>query len=280
MIKSVNFTSGYPLDIMDLDGKKHVFDKPVQFTPGYNILFGPNGCGKSTIIKAIAVHGLTLSAWSNLDFMGLLAGDVEKTNDIADFFKENQRHCTAEVDLDGPVYWHNDVDVTKYHNGTGSGFGVGQGAFDFTASALMRMERCQKSSGENEMTRQGNMLENLYDGTWKFREDKFSEVYERRKATGLKYIDVLKEYADKTILAGGKPTLLLDEPERHLSTEHAYGLLTGLLPQLVEERGYQVIIATHYMLVPFFKDCNVIWLGRDEKTYRKMITDCIEGNGC
>ena len=80
---------------MDLDGKKHVFDKPVQFTPGYNILFGPNGCGKSTIIKTIAVHGLTLSAWSNLDFMGLLAGDVEKTKDMADFFKEHHKHYTT-----------------------------------------------------------------------------------------------------------------------------------------------------------------------------------------
>jgi len=53
MINSVVFTGGYP---QKLPG---IRKKPIQFSPRLNVLYGPNGNGKTTIIRTLA-HGSDL----------------------------------------------------------------------------------------------------------------------------------------------------------------------------------------------------------------------------
>lgn len=279
MIKSVKFLSGYPVEIRGQEGENHepgdwlLKDRTFKFTPGINVLFGPNMTGKSTILKTIAIHGLTRSAWSNLDFMGYEVGKTFETRNMKGYF-DKQLKFDAKVSIDGPVYWMNDENVMKSHDGKGSGLGYGHGMFDFTCATVLEMDSYRQSTGEAAMWRQYNTLSNIYEGKWAFSVDKFMEVYERRKRSGLKYVNTMLRYAKRTVLKGGKPTILMDEPERHLCYENAEGLFSGFLPQLAA-CGYQIIIASHYMMLPFMKDYNIIWIDRDEKAYKDRIAGLV-----
>lgn len=280
MIKSVKFRDGYPVEIRGQEGENHepgeclLKGRTFKFTPGLNVLFGPNMTGKSTILKTIAIHGLTRSAWSNLDFMGYEVGKTFETRNMQGYF-DKQLKFNAKVDIDGPVYWMNDEDVTRHQDGKGKGCGYGHGMFDYATESVMTMEGFRQSAGEKEMVRQYNTLANIYEGKWAFSLEKFMEVYEQRKGAGLKYVNTMLRYAKRTVLKGGRPTILLDEPERHLGFENADSVFSGFLPQLANECGYQIIVASHYMMLPFMKDYNIIWLDRDEKAYKSRIAGLV-----
>jgi predicted ATPase len=51
MIKSITFCLNHWTKIKILDGKRH---NEIRFEPGYNVLIGPNGSGKTTVLEAIA----------------------------------------------------------------------------------------------------------------------------------------------------------------------------------------------------------------------------------
>lgn len=270
MIKSVKITSGYPMDITSSDEKtKTLANRLVKFTPGLNVLFGPNMCGKSTILKTIRTHGLTNAAWSNVDYMGYEVGETYHQKTMIGFF-DKQLGFKAKVNIDGPVYAINDENAFKQSDGITKGKGFGHGIIDFKTGAFLRVISSQQSSGEIEMSKQYILLQGLFSGSLKFDLEKFMDVYNKRKKSGMLYVETLYKYANRTILKGGKPTIILDEPEKHLSFENALGLFTGLLPQL-SNIGYQIIMASHFMLLPFMKEYNVIWLDRDKDTYINSI---------
>ena len=270
MIKSVKITSGYPTDIKNFERTESILaNKLITFTPGLNVLFGPNMCGKSTILKTITAHGLTKAAWSNLDYKFLEVSIFGEEKSTIDSYFKKQLGFTAEVSSDGPVFLFNDVD--EFNQKSTKGVGFGQGLIEYKKGALLKMDSFKQSSGEIEMSRQYIMLESLYQGKIAFNPKKFMSVYNKRKLlNGMDYLDELLSYAKKTVLKGGKPTLVLDEPEKHLSFEYAEGLFSGLLPQLVDA-GYQIILASHFMLLPFMKNYNIIWLDRNKDTYINTI---------
>ena len=59
MINHIEFISGYPLNI-DWIGHKRF-----NFTKGINILYGPNGCGKSTVLNTLKAYcGIEGGGWT------------------------------------------------------------------------------------------------------------------------------------------------------------------------------------------------------------------------
>ena len=61
MIDSVKVLSGYMAKLPD------VGDKIFRFESGLNILFGPNGCGKSSLLKLLAGYTAAISGgWSKV----------------------------------------------------------------------------------------------------------------------------------------------------------------------------------------------------------------------
>ena len=271
MVDNIKITSGYPLGIVSIkDDKTKVFPKKVEFRPGMNILFGPNGCGKSTIIKTIAANAMTVRGWSSMNFGPLKMG-LDKSDANVKKFIEKELGFKSNMKFDGPVYYHNDFDMSKYAGWKTDGSGIGQGLANAESYMVERMDNRMRSSGEAEMAIQGSTLVNLLNGSWAFdRERELNEVESRRSAWG-ELLDVQLEYANQTWLRGGAPTLLLDEPELHLSFETMEGLFTRILPKFIE-KGYQVIIATHYPLAPFqFPDANIIGIDRDVKHYTDYI---------
>ncbi|TVQ22290.1 MAG: AAA family ATPase [Spirochaetaceae bacterium] len=59
MIASVKFTSGYPVRLRGIGTRR------IEFNPRLNVLFGPNGSGKTTILTALArAVGCGAGGWS------------------------------------------------------------------------------------------------------------------------------------------------------------------------------------------------------------------------
>lgn len=287
MIKSVQFTEGYPLDLVSqYDGKTKLLARKFEFKPGLNILFGPNGCGKSTILRAIAAHGLTKKGWSNIDispaklsFKLDIFGDQPEPMDIETHFASEMK-CKADVELDGPVYYVN-PEVTEYeHAEYRAGNNLGSGTLSAMAEIALRFDASKQSSGEACMTAQGNILTNLADGTLAFSKARIDDMLESRKNSNEQWYNAAKtayEYAESTVLKGGCPTVILDEPENHFSMEITVGLFQNIIPELIA-RGYQVIVATHFVLAPFMvKDTNVIAIDRNVDKLKQYMLDLLTG---
>ena len=288
MIKSVQFTEGYPLDVVSqFDSKTKLLTKKFEFTPGLNILFGPNGCGKSTILRAIAAHGLTKKGWSNIDIGPLkmsfkldIFDDNPEPIDIEEYF-QHEMHCKADVDIDGPVYYVN-PEVSEHEYGDyRAGNNLGSGTLSSLAEIAMRFNASTQSTGEACMAAQGQVLSNLVDGTFVFSKTLLDEMLEaRRLRSNEQWYNAAKaayDYAETTILKGGCPTVILDEPENHFSMEITVGLFQNIIPELIA-RGYQVIVATHFILAPFMvKDTNVIAIDRDVDKLKTYMLDLLTG---
>jgi len=58
MITKAKATSGFSIKLDALKGRAYTFK------PGLNILFGPNGCGKTTLLKILGAYSGTEAGWS------------------------------------------------------------------------------------------------------------------------------------------------------------------------------------------------------------------------
>lgn len=286
MIHSVKFTDGFPLDIKSMyDENKTVLDQTFEFKPGLNVIFGPNGCGKSTLINAITTHGLTVNGWSNINIGPFQMERGFNPNGDDDYsirnYFERRMKCIAEVDIDGPVYFVNPGVTENEHDGYRDGQNLGDNTLSVAAELVLRMEKSTRSTGEFCMSHQGQILTNLMDGTWSFNPDSIRNMYEYRKdmanSNWAACAKVVYDYASTTVLKGGAPTIVLDEPEEHLSFEIAVGLFQNIIPTLIK-RGYQVIVATHFILAPFMvKDTNVISIDRNLDKMKDYLLGVIGG---
>ena len=265
-----------------INANTKLLTKKFEFTPGLNILFGPNGCGKSTILKAIATHGLTKKGWSNIDISPLKVGlfeDAEEMNMEKHF--EREMNCKAIVDIDGPVYYVN-PEVSEYeHDGYRDGYNLGSDTLSAMTELALKYNASEQSTGEACMSAQGRILSNLADGTFVFSKTVIDEMLENRKEHSNKsWYDAAKvayDYAETTVLKGGCPTVILDEPENHFSMEITVGLFQNIIPKLIA-RGYQVIMATHFVLAPFMvKDTNVIAMDRDVDMLKQYMRNLLAG---
>lgn len=292
MFKSIEILDGYPLEIKSIyNEKESVFPKKLEFKPGLNILFGPNGCGKTSIIRALGATGMTVKGWSNINFSpdkfpggGLFANADSLKKATVDAFIKNSLGYGAKAELDGPVYYVSDYSIRDYLCGRSlMGTGVGEGNLQPEQELLEHIDRNTKSAGQHMMDQQGIVIGLLINKRWAFSRKPVDQMYEKCKliyrdsefSTGV--LERMYKYAQDTFLKGGAPTLLLDEPELHFSFESMLGLCQNLLPQLLKQ-GYQVIMASHFDMIPFiFKDANIIGIDRDVEKFADYIREIVTG---
>jgi energy-coupling factor transporter ATP-binding protein EcfA2 len=260
MIRSVKFTSGYPLDIKsEQSGRYCLRDKTITFNEGINVLFAPNGTGKSTILNAISIYGLTEGGWSNLHFhaMNFYEEGRERKYSINTLATDKYKF-TAEVDIDGPVFKLIGVTRNQFEDGH-ENCGFGDGLFNSTEALVQKMYKSQRSQGQRTLYEQGTHLVAFLDDydKYKFNEENFKEPTTKEKNDIWKRMyRALYKYSEGTILKGGKPTLILDEPELHLDLDHTLGLYTNIIPKLAEH--FQIILSSHFCLLPFFKEYSFV----------------------
>lgn len=103
MINYIQYTNGYPLNI------PCVGQRIFNFKKGINVLFGPNGCGKSTILKTLKAYcGIgTGGGWTFFNDPMRLASN----NFPFAYIGLTPSRCSANVGWDGTPSFFNDGDI-------------------------------------------------------------------------------------------------------------------------------------------------------------------------
>lgn len=272
MITYFKVLSGYAAEIERLK-------KEIQFKPGLNILFGPNGCGKSSTIKIAGAYcSIKTAGWT--DFQDPFC---VKTNNYRDTFKTiSPGKCEAEVEWDGTPTLLADTsasDITQYSYFYDSLKDSPDGMTSMTDQ--LTVMKIKPSTG---MLRFQQLKK--YDSALNEPPD-LTKLPERAKNYNNVWLDAYRKFIDyvKPLNKTGIITFMMDEPDRSLSIEAQYAFWTNYIPKLLKKYNVQLIVATHCMFA--LSHTNANWIEFEpngvEKCFnifKKFASDCGIGGCC
>jgi predicted ATP-dependent endonuclease of OLD family len=257
MINRVLVKKGFASELLCLK------DRIFQFNDGFNVLFGSNGCGKSTLMKCVKSYcAIEHAGWSRIsDHMSLGAGDVKAFPFVYRVFTPT-KECDTIVEWDGSPTFYNDSDLriddmSWFYNKDilkREGLTTEAEQMDYIAK--------RPSSGQTRMQKL-NKIFNIAMNPPKFWETS-PNPGNRFERMEIHYINSLPK--------NGKVTILLDEPEKSLSIPKQIELFR-LLKSFQDK--FQIIISTHSPFILFEDGINIIEMEADYiNTCKNTIKDC------
>lgn len=258
--------------------------KTFNFEPGkLNIIFGPNGCGKTTILKAIAGNAgivgdgmtrpgdpLEVFGWGdNKESIEAVAKRIEK-------LKEN----TADVVWDGNVVYYDNFAHTFKQGNSFIGELQGTALSSFSDEIIFRTSGSRTNAGRKAMWLLGNVLEYQKKGlTIKkifepfLESKKYNDIWRKSYKTQDKYFQQFENY-DKEV----PMTILFDEPEVNFDIMTVWNLYHNVLPAICEKTGAQIITVSHSPIVmceDIIKNEHVNLVSLDEN-YTKSVKELLQ----
>lgn len=230
-----------------------------HFTPGVNIIFGPNGSGKTTILKALAGNALCTDGFSTLiEPLDLKNRDWNKDptlqNVIDTAAKMKMNTCT--IDWSGnPIYFDNFSSRQSYGS---LGNLVGSVLDNDLEEVNWMIGKNQISAGQQTKYIVNKILYKL-EANLSLKE--LTAHYLDKKRLNDEWmksyqacIDYLAQHPDFD--KKGAYTLIFDEMDKSLDVETVIDLYQRVLPALHEHYGCQIITVSHspILMMPYFQN--------------------------
>lgn len=219
-----------------------------------NVLFGPNACGKSTIIKAIAGTALITDGFTKLQTpTEIRHGFGEKiTIDHVLTHVEKLKMNTCNVVWDGePIYVDRFSETYAKNSGVAGGL-VGSVFGSFTEEIIYRVGKNSMSEGQktnyllSKMIKHGTeprSVEDIIANELKVGRNGNSTWANCYNAQA-EYLESFEKYAIKSPV-----TFVFDEIDKSLDIMSVYRLYTEELPMIVEKLGIQIIMVSHNPII-------------------------------
>jgi predicted ATPase len=224
--------------------------RQLVFKPGLNILFGPNGSCKSTVLRILA--GTMCAEQGGLSAVteASIRANVDISASISRRRKGPAKHQIGlKVEHDGqPVVF---IDPRERVGLTG-------GAFDadfFEQGLAEKLQLSRQSHGEAALVRATPALA-LLTGQAQFPAEVLQR-FDRRVNDVWTEVLALVDAAMAPTIARGQPTILLDEPESNHSLVWQ-ARLWELLARESVANNFQVIVASHSAYALGIKHANYI----------------------
>lgn len=242
MFESIHFKGlaqsalfGYAKDVPFFKDRKEL-----AFKPGLNILFGPNGCGKSTVLNILAQ---SLAAAQG-GVSTVTQDHVSNTVDMYAALRQRDGSKGAMKDKIGLLVRHDGQPVV--YSDPRKAVGVTGGSFDddFMERGIAEaMGSARRSHGQLSLSRSDTALAVLL-GKAAHPQTIVSKL--NKKTVNDQWVKAL-ELVETRLGASverGQPSVLLDEPEANFSLVWQ-SRLWSLLSQADVAQKHQVIVASH-----------------------------------
>lgn len=217
MIKSVKIVGGVLKDL----GK---FPEKIVFSEGVNIIFSPNGSGKSIFLKSLS-HRFPTTYPTPLNYPGM--GQYDWNDYISKDINQ------LEVDYDGGIVHYFDNFSIQDSHGNFQKAQYGEGDFSEAIQTIL-----QKPSSGQKIIKFVDSLADLPTRV-QFPKRHGNDAWERAQQN---FIEFYKQFPSDS-----RPTILLDELDASLDPDHGLMFLDSVLATLSQE--FQVICVTHNPLV-------------------------------
>lgn len=261
MIKSIKFLNGFPTTAQHIG-----LDRVFKFTDGLNFIYGQNGIYKSVLGKTLAAYcGIEKGGWSRISEPAKLATKF-KSHFPAVYRQYTPNHIDAQVEWDGvPTFYYDSELMGKndmtwfFQNASQSADGV------TTESEQMDILATKPSSGQYRISKINKIMQLIT------RMPDLSQI-PADIVTDRQYAQMEIDYI-KELPRDGKPTLILDEPERGLVLPRQFDLFK-VFDKLAEH--FQVIVISHSPFILFHKNANIIDMEPGYmNTCKKLIKDTV-----
>ena len=248
---------------------KKLIDKEMVFTDGINLIAGPNGIGKSTLLQEIAKQMCCY-------YTGFFRLDGRSFDDLtkAKFYTPTKEERDTD-EMAGIEYYLRDG-IRMQHDGQACFMGSSLFNADSYAADLYgfaafaaNFARANSSAGQNNMTTSDTIFYTAENINWTELKNKNIEHYKKSPNYSAKREKVIMDSIIHPPLAVGKPTILIDEADSNLDILNTIRHFAKV--QELSEK-FQIIMTSHSPLAYDIPNLNIVDLknGYSKKVQREL----------